>query len=87
MRNGCFGFTVGRLRWGELYAALRINWKVPASFWLLSEGLWILRRAGGGLEKKMAADRIFLQNWVQVFAVEGLVCGENWRVGSGGLRR
>ena len=57
-RNGCFGFTASRLRWRELYAALWFNWRSPASFWGLGEGLWILRRAGGGLEKKMAAGLI-----------------------------
>ena len=73
--NGCFGFTASRWWWGELYAVLWINWRVPTSFWGLGEGLWILGRAVGGLVKKMVADQIFWQNWVQVFAVMGSGCG------------
>ena len=60
-RNSTFGCTGGRLRWGEVSAALRIDWRVPASFWLLGECVWMLRRAGGGLEKRIGRGLIFWQ--------------------------
>ena len=36
----------------------------------------MLGKAGGGLEKKMAVDQIFWQEVLQVFAVDGIGCGE-----------
>ena len=57
--------------------ALWLNWKVLVSFWLLSEGLWMFGRAGGGLEEKFGASRIFWQEVLLVFEVGGLVCREN----------
>ena len=40
-------------RSGELVVALWINWKVPVGFWDLSEGVGMLGKAGGGLEKEI----------------------------------
>ena len=47
------------MRWGEVSAALRIDWKVATSFWMLSECFWIQKRAGGGLEGKIGYWVIF----------------------------
>ena len=44
-------------------------------------------RAGEGLEKEIGAGGISGQKRLQVFEVECSGCGENWRVGLGGLRR
>ena len=43
--------------------------------WLLSEGVGRLGRAGRGLKKKFRAGWISGQERVQVFEVEGSVCG------------
>ena len=75
--NGFFGFSQSRLRWGELVVAPRADRKVPVEFWLLSEGLRMFGRAGGGLEEKIGTGRIFWQEVLQVFEVGDLVCGEN----------
>ena len=57
-------------------AALWIDWKVAVSFWSLSECVWMLRRAGKGLERKFGCWVNSLKKWVQVFVVRDLVCGE-----------
>ena len=44
--------------------APRIDWKVPVDFWDLGEGVGMLRRAGGGLEKKFRAGWISRQEGV-----------------------
>ena len=59
-----------------MFTALWINWRSPVDSWLLSEGVGMLGRAGGGLEKKIAAEGIFRQKKLQVFEVVGLVCEE-----------
>ena len=58
-----------------MFTALWINWRVPANSWLLSEGVETLGRAGGGSWKKIGAGGISGQKRVQVFEVEGSVCG------------
>ena len=81
-RNGFCGCSAGHQRWGRVSTALWLNWKVPATCWRLGEGSWMSGRAGGGLEKEMAVDRIFWQKRLQVFEVGGLVCGEDEAWGS-----
>ena len=58
-RNSTFGCTGGRLRWGEVSAAIWIDWKVAASFWSLSECVWMLRRAGKRLKREIGCWVIF----------------------------
>ena len=47
----------------------------------------MLGKAGGGLEKEIGIGQIFWQNWVYVFEVEGLACGELLEWDFGGLER
>ena len=82
--SGCAG---GRLRWGEMFAAPWLKWKVAVYSWLLGECFWIQRRDGGGLEGEIGQSGDFLEKWVQVFAMEGLACGEGDGYGSGALGR
>ena len=56
--NGSFGYTEVSQRWGVVYAALWIEWKLPANFWMLSECEGGLRLVCGGLEGKMAIEWI-----------------------------
>ena len=74
-RIGSFGFSHGRLRRGEMFTVLCLNWKVPASFWLLGEGVGMLRWGRGGLRWKIGAGRVFWQEVLQVFEVMGSGCG------------
>ena len=51
-----------RLQWvlqespesGGVSATLRIDWRVPASFWNLGDGFWIVRLGHGWREKELA---------------------------------
>ena len=42
---------------------------------MLSECVWMLRRAGKGLEKKFGRQVNSLEKWAEVFAVDGSGCG------------
>ena len=68
-------------------AAFWISWRMPATCWRLGEGVWMLGRAGGGLEKKIGTGLIFWQEWLQVFVVMGFGCRELLEWGFGGLER
>ena len=48
-------------RCGVVFAALWFNWRSPVDFWDLGEGLGMLGRAGGRLEREFADGGIFRQ--------------------------
>ena len=59
--NGTFGCAEGRLRWGEMYAALWAERKLPVDFWSFGDGVGMLRLVCGGLERELAVGWIFWQ--------------------------
>ena len=57
-------------------ATFWINRRVPAACWVVRERAWVLRKVGGGLERKIGLLGDFLVKWSQVFVMENSGCGE-----------
>ena len=58
-RNGNFGCSRGRRRWGVVCVAPQADWKLLVDFWMLGEGIGMLRLGRGGLRWKFAGVWIF----------------------------
>ena len=56
-------------------------------FWMLGEGFWKLGSGSGGLWREIGVGGFFGREVLQVFAVEGLLCGEGEGRSLSGLGR
>ena len=60
-RNGNFGCSRGRRRWGVVCVALWAERRVPVDFWRFGECFWKLNWVCGGWRKELASVWIFGQ--------------------------
>ena len=53
-RNGCFGFSQGCRRWGEVLVAPWADWRLLVGFWMLGECRWRVKLGFGSLVQELA---------------------------------
>ena len=70
------GWSESSSRWWRVFSALGIKCRAPVTCWRVRERFWMLRRAGGGLEREIGLLGDFLVKWLQVFVMENSGCGE-----------
>ena len=63
-RNGIFGFSRDRRRWGEDSVAPQAKWRVLVDFWVSGEGCWRVKLGWEGLWRELVDEVIFGQKKV-----------------------